>query len=141
MQARRKSWWEKTAFLNLEKDGTKLWRLTKQLNDEGGSERGTITLEENDSLLTGKQAAGRFADNYEDVGNIHISGGKQRESRREQRERIFKTSEEKTMEKDLSLYELQVALRHLKAKKSPGPDGITNEMFTHLGWFATSTLL
>ena len=34
LQARRKSWRNKTASLNLEKDGTKLWRLTKQLNDE-----------------------------------------------------------------------------------------------------------
>ena len=31
LQARRKSWRNKTASLNLEKDGTKLWRLTKQL--------------------------------------------------------------------------------------------------------------
>ena len=33
--ARRKSWISKTADLNMEKDGKKLWRLTKQLNDEG----------------------------------------------------------------------------------------------------------
>ena len=32
--ARRKSWISKTADLNMEKDGNKLWRLTKQLNDE-----------------------------------------------------------------------------------------------------------
>jgi hypothetical protein len=38
IQSRRTSWREKTASLNLEKDGTKLWKLTKQMNDEAGSE-------------------------------------------------------------------------------------------------------
>jgi len=66
IQARQTSWREKTASLNLEKDGTKLWKLTKQLNDEAGFQRGTTTLIEDDSLLTGKQAANKFADNYKD---------------------------------------------------------------------------
>ena len=37
--------------------------------------------------------------------------------------------------------ELQAALRQLNAKKSSGPDAITNEMLTHLGNKATCTLL
>lgn len=32
----------------------------------------------------------------------------------------------------LTLSELQAALRQLNNKKSPGPDGVTNEMLTHL---------
>jgi ribonuclease HI len=141
IQARRTSWREKTASLNLEKDGTKLWKLTKQMNDEAGSERGTTTLIDGDSLLTGKQAANKFADNYEDVSNIHISRERLREVRREERERTTGNTKEKVMEKDLTLSELHTALRQLKTKKSPGPDGITNEMLTHLGRFATSKLL
>jgi len=34
LEAQRKSWRSKTASLNLERDGRKLWRLTKQLNDD-----------------------------------------------------------------------------------------------------------
>ena len=34
-EARTKSWMKKTADLDMEKDDTKLWRLTRQLNDEG----------------------------------------------------------------------------------------------------------
>ena len=54
---------KKTTSLNSEKDGQKLWRLTKQLSDEGNY-RAKITLEENSKLLTGKQAADKFAENY-----------------------------------------------------------------------------
>ena len=45
------------------------------------------------------------------------------------------------MEKALTLSELHAALRQLKTKKSPGPDGITNEMIIHLGCLATGKLL
>ena len=72
----------------MEKDSSKLWKLTRQLNDEGGRERGTTAVEENDSLLTGKQAANKFADNYEEVSNIQVNRERQREARREERERI-----------------------------------------------------
>ena len=44
----------KTADLNMEKDGKKLWRLTKQLNDEG-SRYSKITLIQDDTLIHGKK--------------------------------------------------------------------------------------
>ena len=50
----------------MEKDGTKLSRLTKQLNDEGNG-RATTTLETDGQLILGKQAAHKFADTYEEV--------------------------------------------------------------------------
>lgn len=53
LQARRQSWREKTAALNLEKDGKKLWRHVGQLNDKESSTH-NITLEENEELLTDK---------------------------------------------------------------------------------------
>jgi len=39
-----------------------LWRLTKQLNDEV-NDRATTTLEADGQLLSGKQAANKFAVN------------------------------------------------------------------------------
>ena len=49
IQARPQSWREKTAALNLEKDGTKLWRVVGQLNDEESRSQ-NVTLEENSEI-------------------------------------------------------------------------------------------
>ena len=101
-----------------------MWRLTKQLNDEGNGRATTTPLEADGQLLSGKQAANIFADNYEEVSNIPITSSTNVKHEWEQKER-----------------KLQAALRQLKAKKSPGPDAITNEMLTHLGNKATCQLL
>ena len=45
----------KTADLIIEKDGNKLWRLTKQLNDEG-SRYSKITIIQDDTLIHGKNS-------------------------------------------------------------------------------------
>ena len=140
IQARRQSWREKTAALNLERDGKKLWRVLGQLNDEE-SRHHNITLEENGELLTGRRAANRFADNYANESNIPVTPLQQREARREQRERPHQTTNVRPMKQPFTLHELQTALRKLKTKKSPGPDGITNEMLKHLGSTAILKLL
>ena len=92
-------------------------------------------------MLTGKHAANRFADNYANESNIPITPLQQREARREQRERPHQTTEMKPMKQPFTLHELQTALRKLKTWKSPGPDGITNEMLKHLGSTAVLKLL
>jgi len=114
--------------------------LTKQLNDEGNG-RATTTLEADGQLISGKQAAHKFADNFEEPSNIPVIKQHQREAQREQREmKTHKTTNE-CMDKKLTLNELQAALRQLKAKKYPGPDTITNEMLTHIGNKTTYKLL
>ena len=140
IQECRRGWREKTASLNFEKDGQKLWKLTKQLSDEENS-RAKITLEENSKLLTGKQAADKFAENYANESKIPISALKQREARREVRERTANRTAVKPMHQPLRLGELQRALKKLRPKRSPGPDGITNEMLIHLGSAAVCKLL
>ena len=140
VQARCASWREKTAALNFEKDGKKLWKVVGQLNDEE-SRAQNITLEENGEMLTGKRAANRFADNYAHESNVPVSPLQRREARREQRERPQQATDEKSMKQPLTLHELQTALGKLKTRKSPGPDGITNEMLKHLGNTATQKLL
>ena len=85
--------------------------------------------------------ANTFADNYEEVSNITVTKQHQREARREQMERKTHQTTNECMDKKLTLNELQTALRELKAKRSPGPDAITNEMLTHLGNKATCKLL
>ena len=140
VQAIREGWREKTAALNFEKDGKKLWRLVGQLNDEDNKGQ-TITLEENGELLTGRQAANRFADNYAKESSVPVSPQQQREARREQRERQSKDTNVTPMKQPLTLHEQEVALKKLKTRKSPGPDGITNEMLKHLDNTAILKLL
>ena len=82
-----------------------LWRLTKQLNDEG-NDRATTTLEADGHHLSGKQAANKFADNYEEVSNIPVTKQHQREARREQRERKAHQTTNDCMDKKLTLNEL-----------------------------------
>ena len=140
LHAIRRSWREKTSSLNFEKDGSKLWRLTKQLNEENSS-NSKITLEENGKVLTEKQAADKFAESYAKESNITVSAEQQREARREQRERPTDRATVEPMKKPITLHELNSALKRLKAKKSPGPDGVSNEMLTHLGSAAVYKLL
>ena len=119
------------------RNGRKLWKLTKQLSDEENS-RAKITLEENSKLLTGKQAADKFAENYVIESEIPVSASKQREARREIRERTANRAAVKPMQQLLRLGERQRALR---PRRLPGPDGITNEMLIHLGCAAVCKLL
>ena len=128
------------ASLNFEKDDRKLWKLTKQLSDVENS-RAKITLEENSKLLTGKQAADKFAENYANESKIPVSALKQREARREIMERTANRTAVKPMQQPLGLGELLRALKKLRPKRSPGPDGITNEMLIHLGSAAVCKLL
>ena len=65
-EARRSSWMKKTASLNMETDSNKLWRLTKQLNDEE-NRHAKITLLQDRKMVHGKQAANIFADTNKKV--------------------------------------------------------------------------
>ena len=140
LEARRRSWREKTASLNLEKDGRKLWKIVGQLNDEG-NRYSNITLEENETILSDKQAADRMAKHYAEESNIEVQADQQRKARSEQRTRPGKLKEEELTRQRITLHELLSALKKLKTKKSPGPDGITNEMLKNLGNVAVEKLL
>ena len=55
----RTSWQEKNERLNLDKDGNKLWKLAKPLNNEN-TRRFGVTVQRNSHLLTEKKAANHF---------------------------------------------------------------------------------
>ena len=64
----------------MEKDSTKLWRLTRALNDEGHSDQ-RITLEQDGKMLTRKLAANAFAEAFAQESNTTISKQKNKEVR------------------------------------------------------------
>ena len=76
-EARRSSWIKKTTNLNMETNSNKLWRLTKQLNDEE-NRHAKITLLQDRKMVHGKQAANIFADTYKEASNIPVELHKQR---------------------------------------------------------------
>ena len=140
IESKRKSWREKTESLNMEKD-TKLWRLIKALNEEGGGYQ-PISLEQDGEIMTEKRAANLFARSYEEVCDVNVPTERRNDVREEAAEILNgEDNIPEIMTQKLSMGELQKAIRKLKKKKSPGPDGITNEMLMHLPQASLQKLL
>ena len=138
--AKRISWMKKTASLNMDTDSNKLWRLTKQLNDEE-NRHAKITLLQDRKMVHGKQAGNIFADTNKEASNIPVELHKHNYLRTEQRKITESDYVSTAMNSPLSYEELTSALSNLKLKKSPGPDAITNEMIVNLGQPALHKLL
>ena len=139
-EARTNSWIKKTGDLNMETDDTKLWRLTRQLNDEG-TRQSKITLLQGETMVYGKQAADMFANTYKEASDITVLPYQQAEVRKEQRNIKEPVDSPDLMDSTISMEELNYAIKKLKRRKSPGPDGITNEMLIYAGKPALYKLL
>ena len=140
LESKRQSWREKTSGLNMERDTTKLWKLTRALNDEGNKDQ-KVTIEEEGNTMTGKKAANAFAHAYAQESNTTIPLPLQKGIRKEEKERTTNVDVHDSMKENITSSELKKAIRQLKKKKSPGPDNITNEMLQHLGNTALNKLL
>ena len=137
----RRSWKEKTESLNYEKDGRKLWNLTRALNNE---ERpaSTICLEKDQQELTGSRVADCFIDSFEEISTTQIPPDRKNEIKKELKNLI--TNAEPYPDYMDSLFlpkEMNDAIARLREKKSPGPDKISNEMLKNLGKKARNKLL
>ena len=142
-QATRNSWHEKTASLNMEKDLTGLWNLTRALNNDNPSKSKTV-IEANNELITEKRAANVFADLYQEQSTTHVARERIKEVREETENIILSSYGEErdcSMTDPFSTNELKDALKKMKTKKAPGPYGITGEMLKHLGACSRAVLL
>ena len=131
---------KKTADLDMAKGNTNLWRLTRQLNDES-TKQSKITLLQGDSIVYGKQTADILACTYKEASDITVLPYQQAEVRREQRNIKIPDDLPDLMDLTISMEELTYAMKKLKQKKSPRPDGITNEMLINAGKPALYKLL
>ena len=140
IQAARTSWKEKTEKLNLDRDGNKLWKLTKAMNDED-TRSAPVLIEKDQELVTGRMAANCFIDNYEQASNIKVPEEKKHQLHEEMKNHQEDQDPPDYMNKPFNMKEFEEALKTLKEKKSPGPDKVTNEMLEHLGSKAKTKLL
>lgn len=130
----RNSWREKTASLNFEKDTTKLWKLARNLNEDASSFRGGQTvIEEKGKTYIGKQAANILAEGYAQESTNNVKKERRNEIKQKIKEERKRQEGSEEYNKDFTIGELNKAIRQLKKRKSPGPDGVTNEMIQHLG--------
>ena len=139
-KAARTSWKQKTESLNLDKDGQKLLKLTKAMNDED-TKQIPIVIERGQEMVTGRRAANCFIDTYEEVSSIQVHDERKREIHKEIKEHQVQPNPPDYMNIPFNARELEDALKALKDKKSPGLDKITNEMLKHMGPKAKSKLI
>lgn len=137
----QKSWNEKTSSLNMEKDTTQLWNLTKLLNEDTAPAHSKTVIEENGKHHAGKQAANILADFYKEGSTTTLPIARTQEVNREIKEKLRQHNPSQSMTESFTIGELNAAIKNLKSKKAVGKYGIPNDMIKHLGKTARQKLL
>ena len=138
LQQTRAAWHEKTSSLNLKKDTCKLWKLTKLLNEDNPESRKTV-LESEGELLTQKRAANCLAKHYQEESSVKLSRERTRQVREQLKQKQDQPPTDSCMTEAISMEEVELAIRQLKCKKDPGPDGVTNDMIKNFGLLTKRT--
>jgi uncharacterized protein YaaR (DUF327 family) len=139
LQQLRTSWHEKTQALDINKDSFKLWQLTKTLNGDRPERKRTV-IETNGELQEGKRAANTFAKSYQQASTVTLPKERTRDVRKQIQQHSHK-SNSSCMSSPIRMDEMNTAIKALKSKKAPGPDGICNDMIKHFGQNAKCALL
>ena len=122
----RNSWKEKISSLNFEKDTTKLWSLTKSLNEDRPLLKPQKGIQKESCTYTGKPATNELAQHYADESKIKICKEKSADVKRQIKKGFKEQETPDSLSKPFSLNELEKAISNLKSKKSPGSDKVTN---------------
>ena len=133
MKEIRNSWNEKTSNLDMDKDTSKMWKLTKTLNEDTARTQGKCVLEEDGHHFSDKMAANILADSYQECSRTNVNATRVREVRRSIKEKLQNQRPSPDMTSSFTIGELNAAIKKLKCKKAPGKDGICNDMIKHLG--------
>ena len=140
---RKKSKWRETCQnLDLNKNGHKAWKLLKNLEGSSKKENPKPILNNGKKIVEGQKKANHF--------NKYLAGVSKSTRRTNLDKALWKVFKKKLkapscnalpFEQDFTIQELNSAIRKAAPRKAPGPDGITNEMISHLGNLAKKKLL
>ena len=128
--------------LDLARDGNKTWSLIRNLNGEN-RKNNPKPLRDSASTIADEQKRAN-------IQNKHFANVTKANKLEESDKTLLKNlkfqekapkANIKLFEEDFTLAEMNKSLHKLKKRKSPGPDGIHNEMLQHLGNSGKRTLL
>ena len=117
-----------------------MWKLTKLLNEDNPERRKTA-LESEGELLTQKRAANCLAKHYQEESSVTLSRERTRQVREQLKQKQDQPPTDSCMTEAISMEEVELAIRQLKCKNAPGPDGVTNDMIKNFGLLTKRTLL
>ena len=132
---------KKLESFNLEKEMRRVWKLTKTLNDDYQERARSTVIKDNETHLTGKLAANILAETFKENSQLEVPREKTAEVRQQIKNECRRNEASDCMTADFTMYELNSAINKLKNKKSPGSDGISNEMIKHLNQTGKTVLL
>ena len=140
--AKRNTWAVKTGNLNLAQGGAKAWSLLNNLNGENRRQNPKPMNVENETIIEDQKKAEKFNKHFAAINKSTklTEEDKSKLQDLKSKERAPSASIS-TFEEDFTMSELKRQLRKLKKHKSPGPDGIHNEMLKLLGPIGRQALL
>ena len=130
------------AELDLKREGTKAWSLLNNLSGENKTRNPKPLVTEKGTIADDQRKANehnRFFASTNKANKLTEEDKKLLKDLKAKEKVPFVQT--KTFGENLTLSELNKALKRLKPRKSPGPDGIHNEMLIHLGTEAKKILL
>ena len=143
IKAGKKNHWTETCRkLDLRKEGHKAWNLLHSLSGDQRKTNPEPIQRNGKWIADNKKKANLF--------NRHFASVNKRLKRKtldKALKKVLKNKEKgaganiKPFEEEFTLDEMRSEMKKLKARKSPGPDGITNEMITNLGNTSQQVLL
>ena len=122
-----------TYILHIHAHTSRAWRKTSCSD---------IAIATDDVVKTTKRCGQNcLAKLYQEESNVKLP----RERTCQVREQLAQLQKQPTshncVSQPITMKEIEAAIRQLKCKKAPGPDGVTNDMIKHLGPAAKKTLL
>ena len=139
---KKNHWTETCSKLDLHKEGHKAWGLLHSLSGDKQKKNPEPIQKGGKWIADNQKKANIFNKHFASVNK-----GIRRKHMDKALKKILKKKEKaakasiKLFDTDFTMDEINTEMKKLKVRRSPGPDGITNEMITNLGTTSKSILL